>query len=124
MRSPTANRNTTGRIGAPGARRGFSLAEVLAALTIGAMICVAVLGVYQRADRSAAAVIQKLDSSRLPSEILQRIAEDLDTVISSGSTAKISIENKFVSVAGSMLVAARLTITDTIEDNRNRELKF
>jgi len=125
MRSPTANRNTAGTIGPPGTMRGFSLAEVLAALTIGAMISVAVLGIYRRADRSAAAVIQKLDSSRLPSEILQRIAEDLDTVFSSSSAAKVIIENKFANVAGTKLVpAAKLTITDTIEDNRNRELKF
>ena len=126
MRSTTANRNTAGTIGgAPGAMRGFSLAEVLAALTIGAMISVAVLGIYQRSDRSAAAVIQKLDSSRLPSEILQRIAEDLDAVISSNAAAKVIIENKLANVAGTMLLsAAKLTITDTIEDNRNRELKF
>jgi prepilin-type N-terminal cleavage/methylation domain-containing protein len=125
MRSPTANRNTAGTTGAPGAMRGFSLAEVLAALTIGAMISVAVLGIYQRADRSAAAVIQRLDSSRLPSEILQRITEDLDTVISSSSAAKVIIENKLANVAGTMLLStAKLTITDTIEDNRNRELKF
>jgi len=125
MRSPTANRNMAGTTGAPGAMRGFSLAEVLAALTIGAMISVAVLGIYQRADRSAAAVIHKLDSSRLPSEILQRIAEDLDAVISSNATAKVIIENKLANVAGTMLLAAaKLTITDTIEDNRNRELKF
>ncbi len=125
MRSPTAHCNTTGTTGTPGAMRGFSLAEVLAALMIGAMISVAVLGIYQRADRSAAAVMLKLDSSRLPSEILQRITEDLDTVISSSSAAKVIIENKFVNVAGAMLMAtAKLTITDTIEDSRNRELKF
>ena len=126
MRSPTANRNTAGTIGgAPGAMRGFSLAEVLAALMIGAMISVAVLGIYQRSDRSASAVIQKLDSSRLPSEVLQRIAEDLDAVISSNAAAKVIIENKLANVAGTMLLsAAKLTITDTIEDNRNRELKF
>jgi prepilin-type N-terminal cleavage/methylation domain-containing protein len=105
--------------------RGFSLAEVLAALLIGAMISVAVLGIYQRADRSAAAVIQRLDSSRLPNEILQRIAEDLDALVTSNSTAKVIIENKLANVAGTKLMAAaRLTITDTIEDNRNRELKF
>ena len=125
MRSPTANRNTAGTPGTSRAMRGFSLAEVLAALTIGAMISVAVLGIYRRADRSAAAVIQRLDSFRLPNEVLQRIAEDLDALISSNPTATVTIENKLVNVAGTkLLAAARLTITDTIEDNRNRELKF
>jgi len=119
------NRDTAGTAGTPRARRGFSLAEVLAALTIGAMISVAVLGVYRRADRSAAAVVQRLDNFRLPNEILQRIAEDVDALVTSNPTAKITIENKLVNVAGAkLLCAARLTITDTIEDNRNRELKF
>jgi hypothetical protein len=101
------------------------LAEVLAALTIGAMVLVAVLGIYHRAENSAAAVIRKLDSSRLPGEVLQRIAEDLDSIISSSSDAKITIENKFENVAGTQLVpAARLTITRTIQDSRNIEQKF
>ncbi len=125
MRSPTANPDTALTADTFRAMRGFSLAEVLAALMIGAMISVAVLGVYTRADRSAAAVVQRLDSFRLPNEVLQRIAEDLDAVFSSGSTAKVIIENKLVNVAGTkLLAAARLTITDTIEDSRNRELKF
>jgi prepilin-type N-terminal cleavage/methylation domain-containing protein len=105
--------------------RGFSLAEVLAALMIAAMISAAVLGIYRRAERSAAAVINKLDSDRLPNEILQRIAEDLDSIVSSNPDVKIVIENKFVNVPGTgLLPAARLTITETIEDSRNRALTF
>ncbi len=98
-------------------RLGFSLAEVITALTIGAMVLVAVLGIYGRAERSAAAVTRKLDSSRLPSEVLQRIAEDLDGIISTGLGTKITIENKFKSG----LPAARLTITKTFHDSRNKE---
>ena len=105
--------------------RGFSLAEVLAALTIGAMILVAVLGIYRRAENSAAAVMHRLDSSRVPGEVLQRIAEDLDNVISAGSNAKITIENKFANVAGAILVpGARLTMTRTFQDGRDTEQIF
>ena len=105
--------------------QGFSLAEVLAALTIGAMVTVAVLSIYRRAENSAVAVIRRLDSSRLPGEVLQRIAEDLDNIISSGSDAKITVENKFENVASTMLVpAAKLTITRTIRDSRDREQIF
>lgn len=105
--------------------QGFSLAEVLAALTIGAMVTVAVLGIYRRAENSAATVIRRLDSSRLPGEVLQRIAEDLDNIISSGSDAKITVENKFENVASTMLIpAAKLTITRTIRDSRDREQIF
>jgi hypothetical protein len=99
---------------------GFSLAEVLAALTIGAMILVAVLGIYSRAEQASASITRKLDSSRLPNEVLQRIAEDLDNIISSGSDAKITIQNK----PENLLSAARLTITRTFNDSSNRQQKF
>ena len=59
-------------------RPGFSLAEVLAALTIGAMVVVAVLAIYHRAEQSANAVLSRIDESQLPREVLQYIAEDLD----------------------------------------------
>ena len=101
-------------------RPGFSLAEVIMALTIGAMVLVAVLGIYGRAERSAAAVTRKLDSSRLPSEVLQRIAEDLDGLISTGSGTKIAIENKFENG----FPTARLTITRTFYNSRNQEQTF
>ncbi|MFC1792852.1 PilW family protein [Planctomycetota bacterium] len=105
--------------------QGLSLAEVLAALTIGTMVIVAVLGIYHRAENSASAVTRRLDSSRLPGEVLQRIAEDLDNIISSSSDATITIENKFENVASIMLVpAAKLAITRTIKDSRDREQIF
>jgi prepilin-type N-terminal cleavage/methylation domain-containing protein len=105
---------------APLVREGFSLAEVLAAMTIGAMILVAILTIYSRADRTAAAVIHRLDSSRLSSEVLQRIAEDLDRVTSSDTDTKIMIENKFKNG----FPAAKLTITRTFKDSKNTEQKF
>ena len=106
-------------------QRGFSLAEVLAALTIGSMVTVAVLGIYHRAEKSVAAVTRRLDGSRLPGEVLQRIAEDLDNIISSSSDAKITIDNKFENVASAIRVpAARLTITQTIQDSKDKEQIF
>ena len=102
--------------------RGLSLAELLAALTIGAMITVAVLGIYHRAEKSATAMTRKLDGSRLPGEVLHRIAEDLDNIISSDSDAKITIANKFENIASIGLIpAARLMITRTIKDSKNNE---
>ncbi len=117
MRSVGAKDNMKKAFGASRAPLGFSLAEVLTALMIGAMVLVAVLGIYGRAERSAAAVIRKLDSLRLPSEVLQRIAEDLDGIMSDGSGTKITIENKFKNG----FRTARLTITRTIADSRNNE---
>jgi prepilin-type N-terminal cleavage/methylation domain-containing protein len=101
-------------------RPGFSLAEVITALTIGAMVLVAVLGIYGQAERSAAAVTRKLDNPRLSSEVLQRIAEDLDGIISTGSDTKITIENKF----DHNFPTAKLTITKTFYNSRNQEQIF
>jgi prepilin-type N-terminal cleavage/methylation domain-containing protein len=104
---------------------GFSLAEVLAALTIGAMILVAVLGVYSGVEGAAGAITRKLDNSRLPSEVLQRIAEDLDRIIAPVSDAKaadtkITIENKLINLYPS----ARLTIVRTIYDSKDKKQTF
>jgi len=98
-------------------QKGFSLAEVLAAMTIGAMILVAVLSVYSRAERSAAAITRKLDSSRLPSEVLQHIAEDIDRMTTAGSDTKITVENKFANGFST----ARLTIEQTIYGKKNKK---
>ncbi len=125
MISSTFGHNMKKTYGTTGMPSGFSLAEMLAALTIGAMVTVAVLGIYHRAENSAAAVTRRLDSSRLPGEVLQRIAEDLDNVISSSSDATIIIENKFENIASRMLVpAAKLVISRTIQDSRDKEQKF
>ncbi len=102
------------------AREGFSLAEVLAAVTIGSMILVAALSIYNRAEKSAAKVTQKLQSTQLSSEVLQRIAEDLDRIISSDSDTTINIQNKLKNG----LPAAKLTITKKIKDSENKEQTF
>ena len=120
MKSIGTKCNMKKGFGTSGVPLGFSLAEVLAALTIGAMVLVAILGIYGRAERSAAAVIRKLDSSRLPSEVVQRIAEDLDRAISVGSGTKVTIENKF----DNGFPTARMTILKTFQDSRNREQTF
>ena len=98
-------------------RGGFSLAEVLAALLVGSMLLIALLGIYGRVEQATAAVNRNLDSSRLPAEIIQRIAEDLDKVISPGSETKITIENKYKNG----YPAAMLTIVRTIVDSTNKE---
>ena len=90
------------------------------ALTIGAMVLVAVLSIYNRAESSALAVTRKLDSSRMPSEVMQRIAEDIGRTVTTGADTKVTIENKF---KGGLSVA-RLTILKTIYDIMNRKQTF
>ncbi len=75
-------------------RAAFSLAEMLAALVIGSMILITVLTVYNRLESSANAVIGRLDDSRLPREVLQFIAEDLDRIITDSKDVKITFQNK------------------------------
>ncbi len=99
---------------------GFSLAEVLTALTIGSMVLVAVLSIYSRVENAAAGVTRRLDSTRLPAEILQCIAEDLDRVAGTSSDAKITIENKIVNG----LQTARLRISNTFYNKQNKKQTF
>jgi prepilin-type N-terminal cleavage/methylation domain-containing protein len=102
------------------AQMGFSLAEMLVAMTIAAMVLAAVLGIYSRAENATTAVQLKLDSSRLPAEVLQLITEDLDRIAAPGSNAKITIENRF----DNGFQTARLTINNTIYDAKNKERTF
>jgi len=90
------------------------------ALTIGAMVLVAVLSIYSRAENSAAAITRKLDGSRLPSEVLQRIAEDLDSIVAPGADTKVTIDNKFENGFST----ARLTVLKTIYDSKGKEQTF
>jgi hypothetical protein len=102
-------------------RYGFSLAEILASLTIGAMILVAGVGLYRRAESSVEAVTVKLESSQQIFEVLQRIAEDIDKMISSGSDAKITIENKMESHG---YPTAKLVITQSYYGKDNKKETF
>lgn len=101
-------------------RYGFSLAEVLLAVTIGSMVLVAVVTVYNRVQSCAAAISENLQREGLTNEILQRIAEDLDKVISTGAQTRITVENKHEKG----LATARLTINKTIYDDKNKKQTF
>lgn len=103
-----------------GVRPGFSLAEVLAALTISAMVLAAVVAIYSRAQHSAAAIVRKLDSSRQSAEALQAITEDLDAITVSGPDTRITIENKF----DQGIPTARMTIRKSVYDSRNQQQTF
>jgi type II secretory pathway component PulJ len=99
----------------------FSLAEMLAALVIGSMILIAVLTVYNRLESSASAVIGKLDDSRLPREVLQLIAEDIDRIITDSKDVKISFQNKKLKDGYN---SAQLVINRTYNDENNNTRDF
>jgi type II secretory pathway pseudopilin PulG len=98
-------------------RAGFTLAEILAALTIGTMVLIVVLAIYSRAQTGAAGVIEKLESNRLQREVLQRISEDLDRIISNGKETQINIDNKYQDG----YPVGRLEIIRTISNARNEQ---
>jgi len=75
-------------------KKGFSLAEILAALVIGSMVIVSVLGIYNRARSSVSAIRNRLDETRMPREVLQRITEDLDTITGQNQGVTIKLESK------------------------------
>lgn len=101
--------------------KAFTLVEVLAALTIGAMILVTVLTVYGRTQQSVTRVTKKLDALRLPSEILQRIAEDLDQIVAGAADTKVTIDNRTDRAGFSN---ARLEIRKNLYNRNNRAQEF
>jgi len=96
---------------------GFSLAELVAALTIGSMAMVVVLVIYATARKSTAALTQRLEGDRLAVEVLQRIAEDIDRTLASGSDATVTLESKF----SNGFNVTRLQITETFNDEKNEQ---
>ena len=96
--------------------RAFTLIETLAALTVSSMVLLVVLALYSRAQKGAAACIDKLENQRLPREVLQRITEDLDRVAGSGQDARIVIENKFQDG----LPVAKMEILRFVNDAKNQ----
>jgi prepilin-type N-terminal cleavage/methylation domain-containing protein len=97
-------------------RRGFSLAEMLATLVIGAMILAAILGVYSRANRAADAVLRKISSPALASEVLQLIAEDIDRALGADDVT-VQIRNG----TDRGFARAELVLRRTFSDKENTE---
>ena len=99
---------------------GFTLAEVIISLIIGSMVLVSVLKIYNNGERAAATIIRNIDSSTMASEILQRIAEDLDKAISSSKDAKIIIGNNYQKG----FMTAYLSFSKSYQDSTDKEQKF
>ena len=102
-------------------RSGFSLAEVLVSLTISSLILVAGISLYRRAENGTVAVASQLGASRLGSEVLQYIAEDLDKIIAPGDDTRITVENKVEQHGYS---TAKLTISKGYFDKDNKRQTF
>jgi hypothetical protein len=93
---------------------------MLVALVIGAMVLTAILTVYSRANQSADAVLEKIEHPALATEVLQRLAEDLERVQGSGQDTTIEIKNG----SDNGLAKAQLVIRRTIRDTKGDEKTF
>jgi len=101
--------------------KAFSLAELLAALVIGAMVLVVALGIYNCTRRTIASVNRTVTQNSLPMEVLQRIAEDFDKIISTAIGTKVQIENKY-DLNG--FATARVEISKTYYDKKGGSQTF
>ncbi len=99
----------------------FTLAETLATLIISAMIMIAALGIYSSVRRAAAAINERIERYGLPTEILQRIAEDIDSMIVTVTDTKIIVNNK---QAEGNYSSGQLIIESTIYDTNNKPQTF
>ncbi|MDH4201273.1 MAG: type II secretion system GspH family protein [Phycisphaerae bacterium] len=72
----------------------FTLIETIVVVMLSAMVLVAVLGIYNRVRASAVTIIDRLQQNRLQTEILQKIAEDIDRLAAPGFDATINFQNK------------------------------
>ena len=102
-------------------RSAFSLVEIVVVLGITAMIMLASFTIYGRVRASTIAVNDTLDRNVIPTEILQRIAEDLDRLASPGLGTKISITNRFDSSGYNI---TRLIIKNTVYGEKDKPRMF
>ena len=100
----------------PKFQSGYSLAEMLAVLVISAMVLTAILAVYTRANRAAAAVVKKIETPVLVAEVLQLIAKDLDRVMGEENVS-LQVKNGF----DNGFVTAQMTLRRTVEDAQKKE---
>lgn len=105
------------RTGGPPVRRAaFSLAEMVVALVLGAMVLATILGIYGQANRAVNATLQKVESPALAAEVLQLIGEDLAHALG-GEDVTLQFKNGF----DHGLPRAELVLRRTFHDSENRE---
>jgi uncharacterized membrane protein len=102
-------------------RSAFSLVEIVVVLGITAMIMLASFTIYGRVRASTIAVNDTLDRNVISTEILQRIAEDIDRLASPGLGTTITIHNRFDS---SGYTIARLIIKNIVHGEKDKPRIF
>ena len=101
-------------------RKAFTLIEAITVLVIVAMISVAAINVYARIKKTTESIESRLDKDTLITEVLQRIAEDLDRLAAPGLDTIISIRNK----SDSGVEISRMIIENRIVDKDDKPKTF
>jgi len=97
-------------------QRGFSLGEMLATVIIGGMVLTAILSIYARANHAAGAVLTRIESPALASEVLQLMARDLDRTLGADDVV-VQIRNGF----DNGFARAELVLRRVYHDQENKE---
>jgi prepilin-type N-terminal cleavage/methylation domain-containing protein len=92
---------------------GFTLVETLVVLMIGAMVVTATLAVYQRVRTASVVIVEHMSEHRLSSEILQKMAEDIDRLAAPGFEATIKFDNRQVRGSDMMYQVAELVLNNS-----------
>jgi len=101
-------------------QKAFSLTEILVVMMISATVLIAAIAIYTHSEKSAAALAAKLDEFELPREILQRIAEDIDSLATAGLDTSVTIENQLTDG----YQTAKLTISNQFYNNAGQKKTF
>ena len=97
--------------------KAFTLVETIVVLMLASLILVAVLGIYGRMRANAVTILGHLQKNQLQTEILQKIAEDIDRLAAPGFDAVINFNNRVVEGYQS----AQLILTNSYYGNNDKK---
>lgn len=98
----------------PSGRSGFTLTELLVAVVIASMLLSVLLAISSHVQQSAGSIEQSLSEFELLQEVLQLIAEDLDTKIDPEAGTRLTVFNRMEDG----YPTAKMVITTTMKDEK------
>jgi type II secretory pathway pseudopilin PulG len=101
-------------------RGALTLVEVVVVLMLAGVIILAVLGIYNRVRASAVVILDRLEQNRLQTEVLQKIAEDIDRLAAPGFDAIINFQNK----VDNGFRSAQLILESSYYNNRDQKTTY
>ena len=103
---------------------GFTLVETLVVVMIGAMVITATMMVYQRVRAASVVIVERMSEYRLSSEILQKIAEDIDRMAAPGFEATVKFQNRQVRGSEMMYSSAQLILNNSYYGNGDKKQTY